>query len=255
MDRSVHVPLDLESRTQFRVLEARIGKVNALAAVFLLFRELGYCAPDDELGMLREPRLSLFKGTIAGAGVCTVEDLGCEGGFLINSAAGDRPNGAGAEGAPVPVLFCPIFAAENRHLAWDFLTMQKEGGLARSAKVKQKQAQAEAVKTGEMLQPELMVKLTEAGGREAMTIEEKNRTLMLIRYLDNVLGRKSRLNSEFTEGLVADAFAAMQKVSELEVEELGRHLMRQRETRGLALKTEDVLREWDAYCGRVALAA
>lgn len=232
------MPLDLESRTQFRILEGRIGKERALAAVYLLFRELGYCAQDDELGLLGGPRVELFRDSIRA--ICATEDLAVQGCFLRKEESA--------------AFFCPLFSELNRHLDRHYVPMQKAGGLARAAKCKAQQAEAEAIKQGEMLQPELLVKM-EGAESKPMSEAEKNRTLMLIKLLDNVLGRKARMNSEFTPGLIADAYVAMQKADESEVDALVRHFLSTRERRGVGLRTEDVLREWEAYLGRVALAA
>jgi hypothetical protein len=243
MDRSIHWPLDLESRTQFRILESRIGKVPSLAAVVLLFRELGYGAQDDELGILRGPRLGLLKDALNG--ICTIEDLSMEGGFLVD-------NKDAVEGVPTG-YFCPLFAQENRHLNREFVPIQKAGGIARAAKLKVKQAQAEAIQQAELLASAR--ELFSKPDGEAMTVDEKNLALMLIKLLDNVLGRRGRTNAEFTPGLMADAFAATSRFEGEEIDAVTRHLMTLRDKQGVSLKTEDVLRDFEAYVGRVALAA
>jgi hypothetical protein len=101
--------------------------------------------------------------------------------------------------------FCAAFAQDNRHFSPDHVSIQRQGGLARAHELKKKRLTIEAQQHSLLLPPDLFVK----SPGTPMTPDEIREVTMTIKLFDNYLGRKSRTNSEFSLGIVQDAWRVL----------------------------------------------
>lgn len=235
-DRTLHIPIDIEVRTEFRILESRIGREKALAAVLILFRDLGYAAAQDSVGFILGPRTRPLEDSLEG--ICGLLDLTVDGCFLVKAESG---------------FSCPIFAAENKHLSKDFKSIQEKGGAARAFKLRERQAEMDAPKLNAMLQPGLFIVegVGESGEKTAMAPDERNRCLTLIRLFDNVTGRRDRLNGEYSAGLIGTAYEVIKRFDREAINRAAQLVMQTHE-RGHQLNTETVLKDFHQYAQREA---
>lgn len=234
-DRSLHVPMDLESRAQFRLLEKSLGKAKALAAVYVLFRWLGYEASAG----VRPGQIELVKVPLL------QEDLQEVLSFVGAKEGWDALVAADFLEANEAGFYSKMFAAENEHLGADYVSMQRKGGLARSAKLQRQAAMTAATQQVRMVEQDLFIRVAAATGRE-LEPEQKNRCLMLVKVMDNVTQRRARLTSEFAEGLVTDAARVAERYSDEEIERVMQMLMVKRNEPNPP-RTEDILRNFDSY--------
>ena len=234
MEKCLHVPLDFESRSQFRLMERlpfspqTSPKLIAAALVLFLWRELAYAAQaGGPVGFLPADQADLLNQVFPGA-----LDLLTQVGFL-----------AAVDGG----YFCGTFAADNQHFSPDHMSIQKQGGIARSVALKKRQFASEAQQHSLLLPPELFVK----GDGSAMSADEVNRVMMVVKLLDNYLGRKSRVNSEYSPGLVQDAWTVLDKFSDEEINLVCRWIYSKRRTSachpGLPKTTEQILCDFGRF--------
>jgi hypothetical protein len=241
MDRCLNIPIDLESRTSFRLLEREIVSTaaipssvraheGAVALVFSMFREFGYAAESERVGFMTEAQARVWadEGTLA--------MLAMAGGFLVKVEGGYE---------------CSLFAVNNQHLGKEYVSPQRMGGLARAAKFHRRAAEEDAVRQAALLQEDLFV--TEEGAK--MGAEEIQKVTMLIMLLDNCLGRASRLRKEFTAGLIADAHKVVNRYAPESINGFTQWLMANRTKPGVPSVTEAILREPSRYFERFAEAA
>lgn len=227
----LHIPKDFESRTSFRMLEAAIGKLTATAWWLLLWRDLAYAAQSNPLGVLPTPQAELFNSL---------------------QPEGERPLDIlrRCDNLLVPVeggLYCALFAAQNKHLAPDHVSMQRVGGKKRGVEARARQIETEASQQATLLDPKLF---TRPDG-QTMSPDETRRTVMLVRLLDHYLGQPSRLQMHFSQGLVQDAWQALRKYDEDTIMRFCTWLTLRRESGQLhpaiPNTTEEILREFDKY--------
>lgn len=235
MDKKcLQIPVDFASRTEFRLLERAIGKPGAAAVLFLyLWRALAYSAENGRLGLLSRDQAVLLADDVAFLELQNpVALLSTPNGFLVPDADG---------------YFCPLFAADNRHLSPNFVPIQRQGGLARGVVMKRRALEGVAQQQSLLLNPALFRR----PDGSSMSPDEINRAIMLIKLLDGYLGRRARLNSEFSAGLIADAYRADRAYSEDTINRFCSWLYVQRQSHighpGLPETTEQVLHDFDRY--------
>jgi len=235
MDRKcLQIPVDFASRTEFRLLERAIGKPGVAAVLFLyLWRALAYAAENGRPGALSRDQSVLLAEDLA---FLELQDpialLTTPNGFLVLEGDG---------------YFCPLFSAANKHLASDFVPIQRKGGLARGVVMKRRSLEGVAQQQSLLLDPALFKR----PDRSPMSPDEINRAIMLIKLLGGYLGRRARLNSESSPGLIADAHRADRAYSEDTINRFCSWLYVQRQSHaghpGLPETTEQVLHDFERY--------
>jgi hypothetical protein len=224
MERCFRLPLDFESRPWFRGLASLgVGEVgfSHVQAVVELFRELGYAAETEGLGFLPE-----MQGN-ALARVGLLERCG-----LLKKVEGGWQ--------------CDVFARLNPELDADHVPEARKGGFARAAKIHLRKAGEEAV--GESGASDLQALFS---GMEA---PEVLGSLQLVKAIDNAYGRKARKPLEWSEGLREDAKRVRAQHEDAVIEAVIAHvLQRRRDARmaGVPANTEELLRSFEAYSGKV----
>lgn len=265
----IHIPVDFASRIEFRLLEKQIGRLHAAAIALFLFKTLAYAArsshrsgtPNSQelnqrVGFLSDTQMELLEEEVraaltqGGQGArqpgCTstgqptiAELLTMPNGFLVRCTAPDT------ESRVPDGYFCPLFASENRHLSPNHLPVQRQGGIARGVSLNRKRLEVDATKQALLLAPDLFRRST----GEPMDATEVNRVIMLVKLLDNYTGRRNRLSSEFTPGLIQDAYAVLLQHESNEIDRVCVWL-RAKQSGGrnhpaLPETTEDLLRHFD----------
>ncbi|MBM3840847.1 MAG: hypothetical protein FJ398_23395 [Verrucomicrobia bacterium] len=89
--------------------------------------------------------------------------------------------------------FCPLFAADNKHLSPNFVPIQRQGGLARGVVMKRRSLEGVAQQQSLLLDPALFKR---PDGSQ-MSPEETNRVIMLIKLNDRNM-RNSNLEIRIT---------------------------------------------------------
>ncbi|MBI4663598.1 MAG: hypothetical protein HY735_32760 [Verrucomicrobia bacterium] len=239
MDKKcLQIPVDFASRTEFRLLERAVEKPGAATVLFLyLWRAVAYAAENGRLGSLSRDEAALLAEDTAFLGLENpISLLTAPNGFLVSDGDG---------------YFCPLFAADNKALSPNFVPIQRQGGLARGVVMKRRSLEGVAQQQSLLLDPALFKR----PDGNPMSPDEINRAIMLIKLLDGYLGRRARLNSEFSPGLVADAYRADRAYSEDTINRFCSWLYVQRQSHaghpGLPETTEQVLHDFDRYAKAV----
>jgi hypothetical protein len=233
MDNVLRVPIDLTGLPQFRVMEERLGFAGALAAWFILWRELGYRAQEGgaagrlELGDVGVVRRELEQcrerpadsesragdaavASRTGAGVSgTVFDLMVEARLLVKD---------GEEYA------CPRFAVLHGTQLSPSRSLAQQGGDMRAFSLRQKRAE-QVVMQQSLALPES--RFVDEEGRP-LDGEAVRRVMRLIVSCDNALFREARANHGFTEGLIAQALAVLKKYVDEEIDYVCRSVAKKR---------------------------
>lgn len=212
----LHVPLDFERLPEFRLLCAALDrrklppepKAIEQAAAFLWHRlwvELGYLAQKtNQPGKLTAWGVEELKRSVSPLyGDCDPLIVLCDGPEECRVL---RPVGDGT-------FQCDLFARHNAHLAGDYLSGAQKGNIKSTIVRQQKLLRKEATQQGVLLRTELFKR------RDGMLMDntEQNKCMILVRNLDNCLRKSARHQSQYTDGMMADAHAV---VSRHEHEEL-----------------------------------
>ncbi len=244
----VHVPIDFESRQQFRLLAQQIGVLEAAGVLVFLWRELAYTADRADLGLLSKDDLALFNHTICNQ---TEGELPNATEHLIKAGVlRPRPipeNGPGQNGERPTDYDCPMFNKDNEHLGVMLgnVSMGQPGGFATSIKYRKRKVEAETSTQLALIDADKFEKPD--GAR--MDPDECNRCVMMVKMFDNFTGRRSRLSSEFTVGLMQDAWRIISNGKPEAIDQMCHWLMANQDNRhpGLPKTTEQVLRDFDRY--------
>ena len=121
--------------------------------------------------------------------------------------------------------FCEKFNSLHPHLAQSFEAFHLRGAAMSAYVRQQRKAPAEAAQLDLLLPDQLF---TTAEG-EVMDRESKQKTIMVIRAVDNALGARDRPQHAFGQGLVHDAWAALQSMGDEQVDMVCRHIVRHRQ--------------------------
>ncbi len=234
MSPSVHIPIDFEGRPEFRRLVPDLGAAQALAVFTRLFVELAQLArATRRVGFLPDEAVEQFLTTVAW--------LLPAGSLLPLLSSGSLSLLRREEGG----YFCPSFAELNGHLSPDFQPMHMKGAVAKSIGGVRKQAEVVARQQTLLIDPKILV-------REDGTLfdaKESNKVTMLIHMVDRNLGRRQRTTSEFTAGLIGDAYRVLKTHSDDEVNRKCAWIVHHRKTDHPAVPktTEQVLASWDSF--------
>lgn len=168
-------------------------EATAVWLVVRLFVALGYQARStNQPGVLTPAGAEQFRATL---GTCFGEDcdpvgLLTDAGLLLADAAGWQ---------------CPLFAHHNAHLAGNYRAPHIKGNIrSRLSAAKNHIAQA-AIHQAMLLPPEVFC------GREGQALDQRTveQATVMIMTLDRCLKVRPRHHGEFTQGVIADAAAAL----------------------------------------------
>lgn len=264
MDKCLHLPLDFAGRHEFRMLERKVGFHTALAAFLTLWRALGYAAESHRPGFLNRDQAVLLEEDLERIGI--ESQVPCPKSQVEEAAGGAPAAATGAGALPSipperwlnrlePMLrsegdgyFCPMFAAENQHLGSSHVPIQKLGGVTKGVNLQRRQLE-KAVQQQSLLLDASLFRRPHDG--EPMSAGEVNSAIMLVKLLDGYLGRRARLNSEFTQGLIADAYKVVRHHDEAIINRVCVWIRLQRQARGdhpaLPKTTEQLLGEFERF--------
>jgi hypothetical protein len=134
-----------------------------------------------------------------------------------------------------------LFAATNAHLAGDYLAPEKRGNLRSRLNAVKNTIAAMAMQQALLLPPETFKKRDGT----VMTQREVDRSMILILTLDRCLKARSRSGGDYTQGLLADAFAALEVTKPEELQEFYYWLLEHKGQPAVPETAEDILKEWD----------
>lgn len=230
---NVCVPIDVESRIEFRRLKAEVGPEAALATVLRLWLTLGQLArATRRVGFLpAEMESEILAGQ---ASEPMQKGLGLTGeanalpGFLRREEGG---------------WYCEVFEGQNRELSPDFISRERKGGIAKGMAGKREEAQASAAQMTLLVPPDAF---TLPDGTP-MTPGQTRLCTNLIAQLDSYLRLPGRQPRDFTKGLVQDAQRVWDQYDGVAVDRVCMWIYIQRENNHPALPktTEGCLREWE----------
>ncbi|HEY1171012.1 MAG TPA: hypothetical protein VGH19_06535 [Verrucomicrobiae bacterium] len=181
-------PTDVERTHEYQLLEALVGEEKAARYFLRLWVHLGYSAPTTgNVGFMPEETAPLLA-----------KSLGVQAEDLVKVLLGSKWLVVGQGG-----WNCLRFGMLNTHLKPGFKTQHSKGGHGKAFHSRQRQIRGE-VAMQSLLMPADMFRRRDG---QALTPEEIQRVMLLVRSLDNALGRvQQRLNHEYTEGMIADAY-------------------------------------------------
>lgn len=241
----IRVPSDVERWPEFRLLGTAIGSSVRASFVFLrLWVDLAHlCGVTRRVGWLPATSVDLFKA-----------DLGSNGPVDFNALVGEREGEfkflfPEIEGGEVRGYRCPRFAHSNGHLNPDHKPMHMKGAEASRFARRQKREQQEGTGQALLLNSELFV--TPEG--VAMDPESVRRINLLVRSVDNALGRPGREPHSFSEGLVQDAFQVVGAWRDRDLEDTCRKLLEFRDHPALPKTTEQILPRWSEIARNITL--
>jgi hypothetical protein len=221
--------MDFRSRPAFRALKAALGagqEATAAGLVTILFNELAYSAVDQPLGFLPERHWQMLSAELGMP--AWLAALTAEGGYL-------RPADGGWQ--------CPEFAEGNKHCAPGHMTVQERGAHGRAVKFQRARAEEQAAQQALFLKDDLYQRPD--GTR--MDAEEIHRALAIIKLCDNALGRSARLNSDFSTGLIQDAWRVRREFTDDEINDAAIYLNKNKGHASLPVNTEALLRNFRRY--------
>ena len=174
------------------------------------------------------------------------------------NAAGERQfNGAftqfGDDCPPVSVLegnllrkgedgwYCDLFTQHNKHLAGDHVGPALRGNIRSRLNAAKNNIVATAYMQAQLLPPEVFKR------RDGTLMDRRaiDRSTVLILTLDRCLKAPPRQTSSYTEGLMADACAAVEAVEPDALQEFYYWLAERREHPATPKTAEEILKEWD----------
>ena len=125
--------------------------------------------------------------------------------------------------------------------------MQRLGGKKRGVEAKAKEMEVVGGQLALLLDPKLFVR----PDGSAMAPDECRRANMLIVMLDHHLGRKTRMKSEFTAGLIQDSYRVIERFEQEAILRVCTWLSIQRDTNpnhpALPKSTEQVLGDFEKW--------
>ncbi len=239
------IPVDFERLPDYQQLVVLLGGEDGatppVKAAFIftrLFVDLAYQAEKtNEPGLLTAAGAELFCRSVhgrVGLGCAEIIEILCRSELLVMRSVSNPPTEA-------MEYFCPRFAKLNPHLSGDFKPGHLKGADL-SAHVRRKRGVAEDAAKLSMLLP-----IDTWKGRDGKELDANqiNRTIRLIKTLDNCTRRPGRNKSEFGEGLIADAAAVADAHTDDELEAACRWLVLQREHPAVPKTTEQLLQQWE----------
>jgi hypothetical protein len=139
---------------------------------------------------------------------------------------------------------CDLFAKTNEHLAGDYLAPEKRGNLRSRLNAAKNTIAAQAMQQAQLLPPEIYKKRDGS----VMTQREVDRSMVLILTLDRCLKARPRTKGDFTQGLLADACAAVDAAAQqhrpTELQEFYYWLLEHAGQPAVPETAEDILKEW-----------
>jgi hypothetical protein len=230
----IRVPLDIERWPEFRVLAGACGASLASHLFLRLWIEFGHVASvASKVGFLSERGMELFQAEVESV---------VKPDALASALVGD------AERRDLKFLFpveggfeCPRFAQLNGHLDPKSKPMHQKGYEASRYLRRLRREQAEATGQALLLPTEHFT--TAEGAR--MDAEMIRRIEILVRTVDNALGRVARPPTEFSRGLVLDAYAIAREFTDLQVYEACRKIHDFRGHAAMPETAEKLLPKWN----------
>jgi hypothetical protein len=241
---TMHVSVDFESYPEFRMLssllsahaQSKVAHIASAMAHFLhnrLWVELSYQASvTSRPGYLNSKAVTLFQNSVGmyfGDDCPPVEILKQSGWLKVQ-------NGVESE-----ELYCERFARECAHLAGNYTSREVKGAVASALERNKKHIAREATAQGMLLPPEVFKK---RDGTKLNDVEI-NRAMVVIKTLDNCMKASSRPKGAYTEGLIADAAAVVDKYSAEALREFYVWLTINREKPLVPRTSEQVLARFD----------
>ena len=151
------------------------------------------------------------------------------------------------------------FSRHNQHLGANFVSRETKGAAASALERNKNRIAHEANQQAMLLAPEVFRVPVEwekqpdgpvtATKMRALTDSEINRCMILIKTLDNCLRINNRKKGEYTEGLIADAWAAVDKHTPESLREFYIWLTTNREHPAVPKVTEQVLAKFEEVFG------
>lgn len=247
------LPVDFERLTETRALQMLIGeratKESNLAAladvvsvyiVAKLFVDLAYQAQiNNRPGYLQVASAKLFVSGLEHPTVqLPVMELLVESGWLTFQV---EPTSFMTKELQITEYFCERFARLNGHLAGNFKSKEAKGAAQSEVARSQRRIAQEALQQGMLLPSEIYRR------RDGKPIEGSDiqRVLVLIKTLDNMLKVSGRRTGQFTEGLIADAAAAIDAKTTEELREFYGWLILHRDNAMVPKTTEQVLAKFE----------
>jgi hypothetical protein len=251
----LNLTLDFERLPEYRLLcDALASRRNdktagiEMAATHIWMRlwvELGYQAQiTNRAGWLSKNAAALFERSLEPmfGDDCRPMNLLVEAGCVteeILRAPGDPAGASAASGN----YFCERFAKANAHLAGNFRS-REERGAAASALERNKNKIAHEAQAQAMLLPTEIFKRRDGS---AMAQGEVDRSMIMIKTLDNCLKAPGRSKKHYTEGLIADAGQAVSVHQNSELREFYVWLSLNREHPAVPKTAEQILAEFEKY--------
>jgi hypothetical protein len=241
----LRLPVDIERLPEFRNLSVTLLRPDA-EVMFIWVRlwiELSYQAQvTNKPGLLDGNGGELFSKSLGGLNITgdifqTLFKCG------ILKPEGDKG------------WFCERFAKLNGHLSGNFVSREQKGAAATAYEKNRARIAHEANQQTMLLAPEVfrvpvsgyLVQKDDEPAHPAMrslTAPEINRCMVLIKTLDNCL-KLSRKRGEYTEGLIADAWAVAEKHGQEALREFYIWLATNREHPAVPKTTEQVLAKFE----------
>ena len=251
------LPVDFERLPEFRMLCGQLLSANGKpvdpkiierAAVFIWLRlwvELAYAAQTtNQPGLMTSGGSVLFVQSLEPMFGTDVEVM-----EMLVKAGCLKPKGD----CPLAVTEwnCERFARMNGHLAGDFVSRETKGAAASALERNRKHIERAVGDQVMLLAPEVFrVRDTSAegivgSGFRSLTHSEINRCMVMIKTLDNCLKISSRKKGEYTDGLIGDAWAAVEKHSPAALKDFYVWLQTHREHPAVPKRTEQVLAKFE----------
>jgi hypothetical protein len=247
------LPVDFERLPEMRQLGAALRAAgcemrDALAChlVMRLWVELAYQAQtSNEPGLLTEQGANLWVSGIEWTSETNWTDATD---ILQLMVAAGWLKGRGGLGDAPKEYFCERFARLNGHLAGDFKSRELRGAAASALERNRKLIATEAVQQAMLLSPEIF---RDREGRP-IAASEVQRLMVVIKTVDNALKLPGRATGAYSEGLIADAAAAVAAHSPEELREFYVWLSLNREHPVVPKTTEQVLAGLEGLIRRFA---
>ena len=230
----IHLPIDLESRQEFRLLRLHIPDARSLVFLFFrLWRELGYeVQATGRVGHLSRPSLKLLDDDV----LELKADLACllvEAGLFTETPTG---------------WHCELFARSNKHLDPNLRPQHLRAADASSFSRKQKHVAVEAAQQSLLVDEKIFA---DAAGAP-LAHDEVRKITVMVKSCDNALFRPDRTPAQFTAGLVLDALTVLREHTEDEFQLVIDRLARKRTHPAVkGLTTEALLADFRNHAGKV----
>lgn len=230
----IHLPIDLESRQEFRLLRLHIPDARTLVFLFFrLWREFGYEAQSTgRVGHLSTASLNLLAADFPDLKA----DLACS---LVEARLIEPAEGG---------YHCELFARSNKHLDPNARPMHLRAADVSAWARRQKHVVAEAAQQSLLVDEKIFA---DAEGAP-LAPDEVRRLTVLVKSCDNALFRADRTPAQFTTGLVLDALTVLREHTEDEIQLVLDQLARKRTHPAVkGLTAEALLADFRNLAGKV----